>query len=109
MGDNNKMVLYAFAMNTAYNLWSDNSNDPFITKLGRAALSSIPLSLTLDTKDIVQCAANKMNIEVHQPSTTYQSMKIILDGSVENLNNYAKENKMPAYYVREEDRFKNLS
>lgn len=109
MANQNQLTAYAFLMNTAYNMWTDESNDSFIQKLGRAALNSVPITLAIDTKDIVNFAANKMGLNnISQPKTTYHSMKNVISGSAKTLEQYVQDRNMPAYYSKLETLYKNF-
>lgn len=106
---NNQMVMYAFAANMAYNLLTDNSDDSWMKRLGRATLSSIPMTLSIDTRGIVNYAADRFNIDnVQQPPTTMHSIQLVLEGSTEALHKYIEENNMAAYYSKEESLYKNI-
>lgn len=109
MTTQNQLTMYAFLMNTAYNVWVDESSDPFVKKLSRAALNSIPMTLALDTKEIVGCVAKKMGInDIKQPETTFNSMATVLTNSTKTLEEYAQKRNMPAYYSKPEDFYKNF-
>lgn len=110
MNGTNQLAVYAFLMNTAYNMWTDNSDDPFMKKLARSALNSIPATIAVDTRDIVGYAAKKLNVNnVTQPETSVQSMQQVIAGSTHSLEDYVKARNMPAYYSRPEDMYKNFS
>lgn len=110
MNSTNQLAVYAFLMNTAYNMWADNSDDPFMKKLARASLNSIPATIAIDTREIVGYAAKKLNVgNVKQPDTSIQSMQRTITGSTMNLEEYVKARNMPAYYSRPEDMYKNFS
>ena len=106
----NQMAVCAFALNTVYNYIGDESNDPFITKIGRAALSSIPTTLMLDTSDVVKYAAKKLDIDnVTQPENSYYSLRDVLTNTRNALEEFVASNNMVAYYTREKDLYKNLA
>lgn len=106
----NQMAVCAFLMNTAYNMCTDESNDPFMTKLTRSALNSIPATLAIDTRNIVKFAANKLNINnIQQPETSVQSWQKTMMQSTKTLEDYVKEKNMPAYYSKPEVMYKNFA
>lgn len=109
MKNQNQLALYAFLFNTVYNMWNDDSTDTFTKKLGRAALNSVPISLAIDTQEIVECVAKKINVNnIKQPMTSFHSIKNVLDGSRKTVEEYVKEKNMAAYYSIPEDAYKNF-
>lgn len=109
MTSQNQMAVYAFLMNTAYNMWTDESTEPFIKKLGKAALNSIPLTLAFDTKELVQYAAKKMDIKnVKQPATSFHSMNNVVYNTAKTLEEFVKQKNMPAYYSKPGEEYKNF-
>lgn len=107
---NNQFAVYAFLMNTAYNLICDKSEEPWLKRLGKAALNSIPMSIAIDTKSIVNYAADRCKIkEVNQPRTSLESLQKVLGGSSSAIQAYVEDNNMPAYYSKPENSYKNLA
>jgi len=109
MTTQNQMAVYAFLMNTAYNMWMDESNEPFVKKLGKAALNSVPITLALDTKDLVKYAAKKMGIDdVKQPATSFHSMNNVVYNTAKSLEEFVEQKNMPAYYSKPGEEYKNF-
>lgn len=109
MTSQNQMAVYAFLMNTAYNMWMDTSNEDFMKKLGRAALNSVPITLALDTRDLVNYAAKKMGVkEVQQPKTSLHSMNNTVYNVTKTLEEFVAQRNMPAYYSKPGEEYKNF-
>lgn len=109
MANQNQLAVYAFLMNTAYNMWMDESNEPFVKKLGKAALNSVPITLAIDTKELVKYAAKKMGVnEVKQPATSFHSMTNVVHSTAKTLEEFVEQRNMPAYYSKSGEEYKNF-
>lgn len=106
----NQFALYAFLANTVFNLLTDNSDDKLWKRIGKAALNSIPMSLEIDTKEVVDYAAKRYDLgNIQQPSNSIQSVQRIVGGSSKALQDYVNEKNLPAYYSSPETAYKNLA
>lgn len=101
----NQFLLQTYLMSVALNLCQDNTSDPFGKRLARAALSSIPITIAIDTSGIVNMVANKFNINnIQQPENTMHAVQNVITNTTQKYN---QQKQVIAYYSRPEDNYKN--
>ena len=89
-----------FIISTLTNVFQDNSNRSVSEKLARAAITSIPESININTKDVYNRVANQYpKLELSQ----YNQQKDVLDMSriaTQNVINNDTKLRTVAYYVK---------